>query len=368
MLIGQQLTRGLKAGDPQVGRAIAEGEAERLAELCADVDVVLLVAGLGGSTGSGVAPALARVARESGALVLSLATLPFALEGHRRAEQAAASHRLLRVASDATILLPNEKVVKLLAADASFTQALDKVDEVLAHGLSGLCRLISRPGMIKVDFADLCEVVRGRQAESFLASAEASGERRVHQVMRSLMDSPFLDQGEALAEAETVLVSIAGGPTLSYAEVDQFMSQLNRQCRKAQVVMGAEMDPELGNHLLVTLVGTLPSRAPDPVVHETESDELAGNAPDFGAPDDSSSRAREFTAPAPRLAEAEKAELYASRTSTQRQPKTKPRGPDQTWLPLEVHAKGRFESSEPTRYRGEDLDTPTYIRKGVRLN
>lgn len=372
VLLGNQLTRGLKAGDPDVGRAIAEGETERLEELCAEVDLLLLVTGLGGSTGSGVAPVLARVAREAGVLVLAVATLPFELEGRRRAEQAQKALRELRTASDAVILLPNQQVVRLLEETAGLPDALEKVNELLADGLRGLCRLVTQTGLIKVDFSDLCEVVRGRHSESCLAAAEAAGDDRVKVVVQRLLDSPFLDHGNALAEAEAVLVSIAGGPGLSLKEIQQLMEQINRLCEQAQVVMGADVDPALGDRLVVTVVGTH-RRQGEPAREESRSAREEPDLPEAEFPVDgrpapeesAASRARGFVPPAPQLAPEEKARLLDQRGL---RPKRGKRAGNQFLLPLEVVSKERFEQSEPTRYRGEDLDTPTFIRRGIRLN
>ncbi|MCB1125525.1 MAG: cell division FtsZ family protein [Verrucomicrobiae bacterium] len=374
VLLGSRLTRGLKAGDPDVGRAIAEGETEQLAELCSDVDLLLLVVGLGGSTGSGVAPVLARVAREAGVLVLAVATLPFDLEGRRRGEQAQIALRELRTASDAVILLPNQQVVRLLEEGAGLTEALEKVNELLADGLRGLCRLVTQAGLIKVDFSDLCEVVRGRHSESCLAAAEAAGEDRVKAVVERLLNSPFLDHGNALSEAESVLVSIAGGPGLSLKEIQQLMDQVNRLCEQAQVVMGADVDPVLGDRLVVTLVGTHRRQGEPAGSEPTEADVepglpgaefpvdgRAGAEPTSGG----AARARHFVPPAPQLAPEEKVKLMEQRGL---RPKRGKRAGTQFMLPLEVVSKERFEQSEPTRYRGEDLDTPTFIRRGVRLN
>jgi cell division protein FtsZ len=374
LLLGSRLTRGLKAGDPDVGRAIAEGETERLMELCADVDLLLLVVGLGGSTGSGVAPVLARVAREAGVLVLAVATLPFELEGRRRGEQAQLALRELRTASDAVILLPNQQVVRLLEETAGLPEALEKVNELLAYGLRGLCRLVTQTGLIKVDFSDLCEVVRGRHAESCLAAAEAAGEDRVKVVVERLLDSPFLDHGNALSEVEAVLVSIAGGPGLSLKEIQQLMDQINRLCEQAHVVMGADVDPTLSDRLVVTLVGTH-RRQGDPAKPEPKHADLDPGMPEAEFPVDGRSgaetgrggaeRARHFVPPAPQLAPEEKAKLMEQRGL---RPKRGKRMGTQFMLPLEVVSKERFEQSEPTRYRGEDLDTPTFIRRGIRLN
>ncbi|HNQ90644.1 MAG TPA: cell division protein FtsZ, partial [Verrucomicrobiota bacterium] len=264
ILLGANLTRGLgTGGDPDLARAAAEVESTLLRELTATADLVIVVAGLGGGTGSGAAPVLARIARESGALVLALVALPFDFEGRRRQQQAQAALRQLKTSADAVLCLPNQKVARLLDENTSLLDTFRFTNDVLAAGLRGLWRLITRDGLINVDFADLCRVVRGRQAESCFATAEASGDNRARDVLDRLLASPFLDDGRLLATAQTLLVSLVGGPDLTLKDVSTAMEHLHRHCEQAQVVLGAAVDPAFAGRLEITLVATRKSD-PDP--------------------------------------------------------------------------------------------------------
>lgn len=388
LLLGADVTRGLKAGEPEVGRALAEAEAHQLRHLCEGIDLVLLVAGLGGNTASGAAPVLARVARENGALVLALATLPFDFEGRRRGQQAQAALQLLRRAADALVTLPNQKMAEILDEKTSLPEAMRIVDDLLAQGVRGLLRLLTREGIIRVDFADLCQVVRGRQADSCFATAEATGEHRAREVVERLVASPLLDHGRLLAEADALLVSLSGGPELSLKEINGVMEQIHRLSEHAQVIMGATIEPALAGRLAVTLVASRHPRAapePDDVAAspvELEADEAPdgtdASAPEAAPPEPSggSSRASgarpsrsgsRYAAPPPELTPQQAERILANQNggSVRRRQRQKLL---QGLLPLEVVSKGRFAKSEPTVHHGEDLDTPTYVRRGIALN
>src|SRR5882724_10014139 len=230
LTLGAKLTRGLgTGGDPELGRAAAEEDAAQLRALCAGADVVCVVAGLGGGTGTGAGPVVARLAKECGALVLGIVTLPFEFEGGRRGRQAQLGLRDLKEAADGVICLPNQKVFKMIDQNTSVNEALKVTDELLAQGVRGIWRLLTHTGLINVDFNDLCAVVRGRHEESSLATVEASGENRSHEVVEKLMAHPFLECGQVLADADTVLVSLAGGPDMTLPEVNRVMEKINRQ-------------------------------------------------------------------------------------------------------------------------------------------
>jgi cell division protein FtsZ len=383
LLLGAEVTRGLKAGEPEVGRALAEAEAHRLRHLCEGADLVLVVAGLGGNTASGTAPVLARVARENGPLVLALAVLPFDFEGRRRQEQAQAALRLLRTTADAVICLPNQKVAALLDEKTSLPEAMRIVNDLLAQGVGGLLRLLTGEGLIRVDFADLCRVVRGRQAESSFATAEASGENRAREVVDRLVGSPLLDHGRLLAEADAMLVSVTGGPELSLKEIHLIMDQFHRLSDHAQVIMGAAIDPGLAGRVVVTLIAarhppadpgeSRPSPSADEPTAEAnppttdfptrprpeEASQLLGDRPARGH--------SRYVAPPPELTPEQAEQLLARQqggTIRRRQRQKLQQG----LLPLEVVSKGRFAKSEPTVHHGENLDTPTYVRRGIPLN
>lgn len=376
--LGAKTTRGLGAGgDPARGRAAAEETAGEIRNLCEGADVVFLIAGLGGGTGTGASPLVASMAKECGALVLAIVLLPFECEGSRRMRQAQLGLSELKGAADAVICLPNQKVFKLIDEKTSLIEAFQITNEFVARGLYGIWRLLSRPGLINVDFADLRAVTQARHAESALATVEARGENRVREVIEKLLAHPLFEGGQVLAEADGVLVCIAGGPDLTMSEVNRLMEQLNRQCEQAHIIMGASIDQELTERLTVTLLaahGSEPAErrslpqgrgatartdSPGPVPLDAAGLDLQSMYP--GGLGKGPSR---FLPPAPTLSP-ERAEQLRAQQGRARKSASRLR---QGQLPLEILSKGRFEKSQPTIHQGQDLDVPTYIRRGVALN
>lgn len=376
--LGAKSTRGLGAGgDPERGRAAAEEDAAKIRALCEGADVVFVVAGMGGGTGTGASPVVARIAKETGALVLSIVMLPFDCEGSRRTRQALLGLHDLKGAADGVICLPNQRVFKLIDENTSLLEAFQITNELVAQGVRGIWRLLSRPGLINVDFADLCSVTRGKHAESCLITAEAQGENRAHQVMEKVLAHPLVEGGQVLAESAGVLVCLASGRSLTMSEVNRIMEQINRHCEQAHIIMGAAIDEELGDRLLVTLVASrknaegggrnAESQSGLPRVTDTAmaaySAGLEMETPMTGPVSKSPSR---FVAPAPESSP-EKTERLLAQQSGGRGRRSGSR-PKQTQLQLEIVSRGRFEKSEPTIHGGQDLDVPTYIRRGVALN
>ena len=375
LILGRRSTRGLgTGGDPQLGRLAVEEEIEGLKARCAGAELVVLVAGLGGGVGSGGSPVVARLAKEAGALVVAFVTLPFECEGNRRRAQALAALDELKAEADAVIGLRNQKIVQLIDNQTTFLETFKISNDLVARGIAGVLRLIATRGLIPVDFADLCAVVRGRHTESCFAVADASGPNRARELIDKLLASPMLDQGRSLAEAEAVLVSLTGGPNLTMAEVNAVMEEINRRSDSAKLVMGAAIDETLGDRLLMTLVSSQTNA--DPSREKPSADRngaglgLHRPEPDtqFLSAQHSPRPASRFVAPAPDLTPERKEQLLTEQASG-----GKPRGRAMTklqqgQLPLEITSKGRFEKSEPTIYHGEDLDVPTYIRRGVALN
>jgi cell division protein FtsZ len=374
--LGAKSTRGLGAGgDPERGRAAAEEDVAQIRSLCEGADVVFVVAGMGGGTGTGASPVVARVAKETGALVLSIVMLPFDCEGSRRTRQAQLGLHDLKGAADGVICLPNQRVFKLIDENTSLLEAFHITNELVAQGVRGIWRLLSRPGLINVDFADLCSVTRGKHAESCLVTAEAQGESRSREVMEKILAHPLIEGGQVLTESAGVLVCIASGRSLAMAEVNRIMEQINRQCEQAHIIMGAAIDEELGDKLLVTVVASRKAgnesgaRSSEPFTNPryTETAASAYSAgvememPLTGASSKSASR---FVAPAPESTP-EKTERLLTQQRGGRKAANRMK---QTQLPLEIVSRGRFEKSEPTIYHGQDLDVPTYIRRGIALN
>ena len=363
-----QLLRGLgTGGDPDVGRALAEEQSPKLKSLCEGVDVVFILAGLGGGAGTGISPVLARVAKEAGALVLGFVTTPFVCEGGRR--QRLAQHGLteLTSAADGVISLPNQKVVKMIDENTSVLETFKITNDFLAAGVRGVWRLLMRKGLIDIHFADLAALLRDRHGESCFAVAEAMGPTRSREVMDKLLAHPMLDGGQMLAETEAVLVSVIGGPDLTMAEVNRVMEQVNRQCEHAQVIMGAAIDETFNERLAVTLIAACKSA--EAAAGETGA---SGNSEELAAqllPRSSKSRrGSRFVPPAPELPQDQVQQLLARQGRGGSRPLQNASTLRQGQLPLEIISKGRFDKSEPTIHKGEDLDVPTYIRRGVALN
>jgi cell division protein FtsZ len=364
-----QFLRGLgTGGDPDVGRALAEEQLPRLKSLCDGVDVVFILAGLGGGAGTGISPVLARVAKEAGALVLGFVTTPFACEGSRR--QRLAQHGLaeLKSAADGVISLPNQKVFKMIDENTSVLETFKITSDFLAAGVRGVWRLLILKGLIDIHFADLAALLRDRHGESCFAVAEAMGPTRSREVMDKLLAHPMLDGGQVLGESGAVLVSLIGGPDLTMAEINRVMEQINRQCEHAQVIMGAAIDETFSDRLAVTLIATCEG-AEAPHLGETGT---AGGSEELAAqllPPTAKPRHRSrFVPPAPALPPEQMQQLLTRQSRGGSRPRKSASAMRQGQLPLEIVSKGRFDKSEPTIHKGEDLDVPTYIRRGVALN
>ena len=372
--LGIRSTRGLGAGgDPERGRAAAEEDSTAIRALCQGADVVFVVAGLGGGTGTGASPVVAQIAKECGALVLSIVILPFDFEGSRRQRQAQLGLNALKSAADGVICLPNQRVFKLIDEKTSVLEAFRITNDLIAQGVLGIWRLLSHPGLINVDYADLCSVTQGRHAESSLATAEARGEHRAREVVERLLGHPLMEGGQVLAEAGGVLVCIAGGPDLTMSEVNRVMEQINRQSEQAHIIMGAAIDPEMADRLSVTLLaangGSIPEYAPRAVEALPQGPapamDFEKHLVNLATTTRPSSR---FIAPPPVLTPERMEQLLTQQTGNGSRSRKNASKMRQGQLPLEIISKGRFEKSEPTIHQGQDLDVPTYIRRGVALN
>jgi cell division protein FtsZ len=358
-----RLLRGLgTGGDPERGRAIAEEQFATLKTACEGTDVIFMVAGLGGGAGSGISPVLARAAKETGALVLAFVTLPFACEGNRRQQQARQSLEQLKSVADGVICLPCQKTFKLIDENTSVLDTFRITGELLVEGVRGVWRLLTRPGLIQIHFDDLCALVRNRHSESAFASVEASGPARSREVVEKLLNHPLLDEGRALGESDAVLVSLMGGRDLTMNEVGRVMEQIGRHCERAQIIMGAAVDETMKARLSVTVIAAKQNSAAPPA-------ELPASAADTTEPAASRGSARPTSrcAPGGPSLSLEQRESGLARHGGGRGRKADSRM-RQAQLPLAIISKGRFDKSEPTIHKGEDLDIPTYIRRGVALN
>lgn len=365
ILVGESTTGGLgTASDPERGRQAVREDADAIGELCRDTDLVFVVTGLGGGTGTGAAPIIAAKAKESKALVVGFATLPFALEGKRKETQAAEGLSALQKSADGVICLPNQKVFELIDENTSLVDTFETTNEYVAQGVRAIWKLVGLPGRLNVDFGDLRTLIHGRQANSSFATVEAGGSQRVRDAVDALVKHPLLEKGGALAEAEAVLVSICGPESLSMAELQRLTDQLNRHCENADVRLGAIIDDAMGDQISVTLVAARSHEEPTP----SEPSRLDG-AGDNGVPLSALTGTPGSREGDP-ATEAEPLNAIPSPVGKSWKPRGGRKGSraSHPQLPLDMIPKGRFDKSEPTLYKGEDLDVPTFVRRNLVLN
>jgi len=364
-ILGFKSMRGLGAGgDPERGRMAAEEDRQKIHAACEGADLVFVVAGLGGGTGTGAGPIVCRVAKEAGALVVGMVVLPFECEGTRRQRQAQAGLQEFKKAADGIICLPNQKLLQFVDEKTSLPDAFAIGNEWVAQGVRGIWRMLFQPGLINVDFADLCGVLRDKHSEGSLASAEAAGANRSREVIDQLLKHPLIENGHGLTDCSGVLVSLAGGPDLTMTEITRIMEQITRHCEQAHVIMGAAVDEKFKERICITLVA---SRRENLLAAEKPVTKRKEDEPDFeceGSEPTASRPASRFVAPAPSFGERPESLIHSAAGRSRRLSNRMRQGQ----LPLEIISKGRFEKSEPTLHQGQDLDVPTYIRRGVALN
>jgi len=251
--VGRELTRGLGAGaDPEVGRRAAEDHAEEIEEVIRGADMVFVTAGEGGGTGTGGAPVVARIARGLGALTIGVVTRPFTFEGRRRATQADAGIMSLREEVDTLITIPNDRLLSISDRHVSVLDAFRSADQVLLSGVQGITDLITTPGLINLDFADVKSVMQGA-GSALMGIGSARGEDRAIQAAETAISSPLLEA--SVDGAHGVLLSIQGGSDLGLFEINEAARLVQEAAHpEANIIFGAVIDDALGDEVRVTVI------------------------------------------------------------------------------------------------------------------
>ena len=251
--IGRELTRGLGAGaNPEVGCRAAEDHAEEIEEVLKGADMVFVTAGEGGGTGTGGAPVVAKIARSLGALTIGVVTRPFTFEGRRRAGSAEAGIATLREEVDTLIVIPNDKLLSISDRNVSMLDAFKQADQVLLQGVSGITDLITTPGLINLDFADVKSVM-SNAGSALMGIGSARGENRAVEAAQLAVSSPLLE--ESIDGAQGVLLSIAGGSDLGLFEINEAAAMVADAVHAdANIIFGATIDDALGDEVRVTVI------------------------------------------------------------------------------------------------------------------
>ncbi|MBA2623654.1 MAG: hypothetical protein H0U88_08575 [Chthoniobacterales bacterium] len=257
--LGRGVTRGLgTGGDPQLGLDAATEAGDELRTACGEARLIFLCTGLGGGTGSGAAPVVAELARETGALVITFATMPFAFEGKRRAAQAQEALLELQKISSAVICFENDLMGDIVAPKAGIHQAFAAADVTISQSVRSIISLIQRPGLIRIGFDDLLAALRNSNSRCLFGYGESDSDNRPHDALTQALKNPLMDRGRMLSDATSVLVQVAGGPGMTLSEVEILMQELNRHISDdTQILFGTVVDGRMGNRLSVTIISSL---------------------------------------------------------------------------------------------------------------
>jgi len=396
--LGEKATRGLgSGGDPEIGFDAAQESIEEIRFAVEGADLVFILAGLGGGTSSGATPVIAEAARESGAVVFSLVTTPFAFEGRRRATQAQDALASLARHSSAVLSFENDRMVELSSPRAGIGETFAVADDMLAAAVASIIGLLHGRGPMPVALGDLLTVVGGQQAAALFGRGEATGDNRAFESLERALKSPLLDRGRLLSESPALLAHISGPPSLSFAEISAIMDELGKNVSEdARLFLGVSLHQDTSAPVAVDLFGThggeAPASAPvrisrpvsKPVVQQPPRKEapVRDTAPPVEdveeVPDSALFRSPEppgrlfaddepeeevpsvpVQTPTPAPTPAPVAQRPISKTPLA---KPQPAKVKQETLQFEPVARGRFEKSEPTIVEGEDLDVPTFLR------
>jgi len=282
--IGNKLTRGLGAGgDPEIGRKSAEESAEDLYNVMKGADMVFVTAGLGGGTGTGAAPIVAQIARDVGALTIGVVTRPFTFEGARRIQSAEAGITKLKEQSDTLIVIPNDRLLQIVDKRANLQQAFRMADDVLRQGVQGISELITVPGLINLDFADV-RTIMSEGGAALMAVGVGKGEDAARVAAEAAISSQLLDI--TIDGARGILFNVTGGPELTLFEVNQAAAIIKETAHPdVNLIFGAVIDPTLRDEVRITVIATgfertgVPRRIVEPVASEPRPSVVPASIP-----------------------------------------------------------------------------------------
>jgi len=254
--LGNALTKGLGAGaNPDVGRRSAEESMQHIADLISGADMVFVTAGMGGGTGTGAAPVIAQIARDCGALTVGVVTKPFGFEGKKRARQAIEGIERLEKSVDTLIVIPNNRLLALVGQHTSMVEAFRKADSVLLNAVQGISDLMTVPGLINVDFADVRTIMSG-MGRALMGTGIGTGKRRATEAAEMAISSPLLEDVN-IEGATGILINITGGPDLTLHEVNEASSLIQNAAHEdANIIFGSVIDPNLSEEVRITVIAT----------------------------------------------------------------------------------------------------------------
>ncbi len=253
--IGEKTTQGIGAGkDPEKGKFAANEDREKIEEIFKNTNITFLVAGLGGGTGTGSSPVIAKIAKDLGSIVIALVTTPFEFEGEKRMEHAINGIEVLLNNVDTLIHISNQKLYEIVDNTVSFASAFGKIDEIIERTISSISDLINKPKLLDIDFADICSVVQNG-GKGIVGIGYGEGEKRMEESTKQILENPLVEKSEIM-EAKKILISMTGGSDLTLIEVGETMKLIQSKIFSPFRVLGVAIDENLKNSVKITLLAT----------------------------------------------------------------------------------------------------------------
>ena len=338
--IGKNLTKGLGAGaQAEVGREAVQADQEAIEAILEDADMAFVTAGMGGGTGTGAAPMIAKLSRDMGILTVGIVTLPFNFEGPKRMNRALEGIAELRKACDTVIAIPNQKLMSIVETDTTVVEAFQLADSVLHQAAKGISDLINVHGLINLDFADVQTIMK-KMGEAIMGTGVAQGEERAVLAAQQAISSPLLDDA-SISGAQGVLVNITGSADLTLLEVDAATNIIFEEAGKdANIIFGAVIDPSLGDEIRVTVIATGFNQGQYITENEPEVEQVA----------------TPVQRPTQELLEQMNQPVFKQQDETV-EPSIEANEQDTP------QPSFKFDDTNPAIYGKEDLDVPAFIRR-----
>lgn len=352
-LLGKTVTAGKSAGgSADKGQMAAEADRESLKNIVTGVDLVFILAGLGGGTGSGAAPVIAELAAQEGALVIAFTPLPFEREGQNRCNRARKALEALQKQCHAVISLPNDLIFKQVDDNATLMEAFSKADDWIKLGVHSIWSMLLNTGLINVDFSTLQSALAEPGGRTIFGTGYGKGDNCLEQALKDLENCPLLHLPDAgfIRDTDQLILNLTGGPDLTMAMVNKVMDQVTQMIgSRNSIIMGASIDGSFYNQLRVTVMGTVrgvpSSKTPTKVEAPDKPENLPVSKP---------------------LKPKESFEELIPMPAGKSQAATK-REQDEFAFPRQEENRGLFEKTGRNIYEGEDLDIPTYLRRGIKI-
>ena len=350
--LGKKLTQGLGAGgDPELGEEAAQEAADEIKEALKGKSLVFICAGLGGGTGSGAAPIIAKIAKEAGAFVVGFVMMPFSFEGRRRLQQANDALTQMSECTDALMTFENDRMGGLVVPKEGIQQAFAAADQIIGQSVGAIIKLVAQPGLIRIGMDDLLTALKNESSRCLFGYGQASGDNRAQEALKAALKNPLLDKGQMLNHSSSLIAYISGGESTTLFEVELLMNEMSKYVNDdAHILFGVSSDQKQGDNLSLTIISS--------VGKPGESESASTQKKEESVSEESS------------VSEGELPEPFVSTDGNEEEVDEEEVDEEesiveqQDLLPEKKAGRGRFDKAEPSvTDDGEDLDVPSFLRK-----